>query len=111
MTSFLAEQREAFHQALLDSCLTIDENRVCSNADTDNRLSVRLSLALAERLPGKLQIKKKGAGQRAGKQFETAVRDFLHMTFGQLAHLRPADWVVSRGETSIAAYEQYAHLT
>jgi hypothetical protein len=111
MTSFLAEQRVAFHRALLATCLTVDEKRVCSNADKDNRLSIKLALAIAERLPDELRTIKKETGQRSGKQFETAVRDFLSVTFAELAHLRPADWVVSRSENSIAAYEQYAHLT
>lgn len=111
MQSFLAQHREAFHRALLSSCLTIDEKGICSNADGSNRLSIKLALALAERLPGVARVVKKQSGQTAGKQFETAVRDFLSTAFGQLVHLRPADWVVSSGESSIAAYEQYSHLS
>src|SRR5438874_9469569 len=110
MQSLLASGRNNFHKALLATCLTADNNGICSNADSSNKLSVRIASALASRLPGKPASVTKQAGQAMGVQFETAVRDFLAETFEPLTHLRPADWQVARGEESIAAYEQYAHL-
>jgi hypothetical protein len=109
MLSSLNERRDAFHRDLLATCLTIDEKHVCSNADRSNRLSVTLSLALSERLPGKLQVAKQPQRRQLLKQFQSVVRRFLRETLGQLHQPWPM-WSILGDETGLAAYEQYSHL-
>ena len=108
MLSSLNERRDAFHRDLLATCRTIDEKHVCSNADRSNRLSVTLSLALSEGLPGKLRVANENPRQRLLKQFQSLVQRFLRETLGQLR--QPGSmWSILGDETGLAAYEQYSH--
>jgi hypothetical protein len=111
---FFADARQQFHNALLASILTQDENGVVSNADDGNSASVAIALAVAECL-GSLTTQKKTKGQTAGKVFENECRAFLSATFSELGHLRPGAWSLQvleqRDKLGIARFEQYAHLS
>jgi len=115
MTSILATERIAFHQKLVaNRTLVIDQNGVASNADGSQRFSREAALGIAHRL-GATQGGVRLDGQRAGKQFEDAVREFIERTFLRLGSLRPGRWVVenvggSRAEYHLARYEPYRHL-
>jgi hypothetical protein len=110
-----AEARREFHSGLLASgVLTVNENGVASNADK----SQKSSIAYARHIADSLRVETVGerlAGQTSGGKFESACADFVRITFGMLAALRPGDWEVVKvsGRRSIeyiAKYEQYAHL-
>ena len=109
---FIRRARVDFHASLLDSLLTIDGNGVPSNADKDNRTSVRIASGIAGRLRAETGIR--GAGQTSGNQFEDLVARFVDATFSRLTHLRPGRWSVrkvgNRNRGEIAKYAQYAHL-
>lgn len=109
MLSLVNDQRDAFHRALLATCLTIDEKHACSNADRSNGISVTLSLPLAEKLPGQLRVAKQPQRQRLLEQFESVVRRFLRETLAQL-HQPRVMWSIFGDESGLAAYEQYGHL-
>lgn len=109
---FIRRARVDFHASLLESLLTIDLNGVPSNADKDNRTSVRIAAGIARRLQAEIGIR--GAGQTSGNQFEDLVARFVDVTFRRLTHLRPGRWSVikagNRNRGEIAKYAQYAHL-
>lgn len=112
MTISLAEQRQAFHAALCEELLVID-NGVASNADGSQAASVHIAHSIATQLGAKEGAKL--AGQTAGLRFEQAVERFLKATFGTgRSGLRPGSWSVdciqSRVPLVIAQYEQYSHL-
>ncbi|MDQ1250445.1 MAG: hypothetical protein QG597_4824 [Actinomycetota bacterium] len=111
--SLIADERKAFHAALLGSVLTIDHGEIPSNADRASRLSCEIAAGVAHRLQVETHTNR-GAGQTAGNQFEAAVAAFLDATFSRLDGLRPGRWTVrqitSRSRLEIAEYAQYAHL-
>ena len=106
--------RKKFHQALLATCLTVDDDGIPSNADKDNNRSKEISKVLSA-LIGNPRIQIKAAGQTLGKEFEECVTKFIDQTFTALKHLRPVVWRVLRGQdidgAGIAAYDQYSHLS
>ena len=101
--------RWQFHQELLASILSFDNNGIPSNADRDNRLSIAIARSIAEAIGG-LHTSDRLPGQRAGAIFERTCQQFLERTFFSLAHLRPGKWTISRGGPGIAGFEQYGHL-
>jgi len=107
------EARKAFHAALLESTLTINQAGVVSNADSSNTTSKAIAKGIAERLKAET-IGERIAGQTSGNQFEGICADFVRKTFLKLGHLRPGTWdvhqVCGRNRLEIARYEQYAHL-
>lgn len=108
-----AEARRAYHLDLLKTVLTVDSKGVPSNADKDNKASVRIAAGIAELLKAETQSERL-AGQTSGNKFEDACASFVKATFLKLAHLRPGKWdihqVTGRNRLEIARYEQYAHL-
>jgi hypothetical protein len=108
-----AEARRAYHLDLLKTVLTVDSKGVPSNADKDNKASVRIAAGIAELLKAETQSERL-AGQTSGNKFEDACASFVKATFLKLAHLRPGKWdihqVTGRNRLEIAKYEQYAHL-
>lgn len=110
-----AEERRQFHAGLLLSgALTLSENGIPSNADKDNRLSVRLARDVADQLKVET-VAERLAGQTSGGEFETATASFLWQTFPRLTMLRPGVWdvekVKGRGSKAQASnFEQYSHL-
>ncbi|MDE2865975.1 MAG: restriction endonuclease [Gemmatimonadota bacterium] len=109
---FLATARRRFHDAVLASVLRVNPKGVPNNADKDSRISVRLAEGILDRLAGQA-VAGKISGQRAGKEFELACKEYLEYTFPRLAHLRPGRWrirVGGRGRMAIADYDQYEHL-
>jgi len=108
-----AEARRAYHLNLLKTVLTIDSKGVPSNADKDNKASVRIAAGIAELLKAETQSERL-AGQTSGNKFEDACASFVRETFLKLNHLRPGKWdvhqVTGRNRLEIAKYEQYAHL-
>lgn len=107
------EARRAFHNALLQSCLTIDSQGRPSNCDGTNQPSIRLARGIADLLKAET-VGERSAGQTSGNQFEIACADFVRETFLKLGHLRPGKWDVQhvrgRNRLEIARYEQYSHL-
>lgn len=108
-----SKARRAYHLDLLKTVLTIDSKGVASNADKDNKASVRIAAGIAELLKAETQSERL-AGQTSGNKFEDACASFVRETFLKLNHLRPGMWdvhqVTGRNRLEIAKYEQYAHL-
>ncbi len=113
--ALLAQAREKFHTALLDSILTVDKEGIPSNADRGSRPSILIASGITSRL--KSRIQNRVSGQESGKTFEVHCASFINDTFLELSHLRPGDWnIIRTGRPGrrrapvIADYEQYAHL-
>jgi len=115
MSGLLTQQRRAFHtQLVAERTLAIDDAGHATNADASQRFSRETALTIAREL-GAVAGGKKLDGQRAGKQFESAVHSFLVSTLPALSALRPGQWWIenvggSRGEYHLAKYEPYRHL-
>ncbi|MDK2973482.1 MAG: hypothetical protein PWP23_3237 [Candidatus Sumerlaeota bacterium] len=111
--AFLTEARRAFHAAVLDNILSLNEKGIPSNADGSNPSSRILALGIYEAI-GIESRAARLAGQCAGNKFETICLDFISSVFLRLRHLRPGSWhclqITGRGPSSIARFEQYAHL-
>lgn len=111
----LTDARQAFHRALIDDhTLSIDGGGIATNADSSQGTSRTIALDLALQL-GVPAGDKRLPGQKAGTQFENAVRDYLEHTIGMFPMLRPGRWRVenvggSRSEYHVARYEPYTHL-
>jgi NgoMIV restriction enzyme len=116
-SSRLAKERLAFHRALLEGVLTLNDSGIASNADGSSRLSIKIAAAIAEQLQGQKPGRNglRLAGQTSGNRFEALTANFVRESFAQLQHLRPGSWLVeqvtSRNRRAIAEFEQYAHLT
>lgn len=114
-TAKLTAARRTFHDALIaDRTLSIDALGIATNADGSQETSRNVALHIARQL-GVPQGNRRLAGQQAGKQFESAVRGYLHETIGMFPMLRPGQWHVenvggSRAEYQVAKYEPYTHL-
>lgn len=112
-TAQFAEARRAFHDALLESTLTIDSQGRPSNSDSSNKTSIAIAKGIADRLKAET-IGERAAGQTSGNQFEALCAEFVEATFLRLGHLRPGSWGVQhvrgRNRLEIARYEQYSHL-
>ncbi|MDP2182867.1 MAG: NgoMIV family type II restriction endonuclease [Actinomycetota bacterium] len=108
-----AMARRAFHEALLESCLTVDLQGRPSNSDGSNQTSIKIAKGIADLLKAET-VGKRAAGQTSGHQFESLCADYVRQTFLKLGHLRPGRWEVQhvrgRNRLEIARYEQYSHL-
>lgn len=104
---FNAERRR-FHAALLQGILTLSATGIPSNADKDSRLSRDIAASILAAIGGG-RTEVKGAGQTAGRDFETICAGFLERTFLALNHIRPGSFTVTKGG-AIARFDQYAHL-
>jgi hypothetical protein len=108
----LAHERRQFHAHLLADLLFVGKGGVPSNADGNNRTSIRIASTIAERLVA--GVGERRSAQGAGGAFEQEVARFVRATFLHLAHLRPKHWevrhVTGRGQNAIAAFAQYQHL-
>lgn len=115
MTSVLALARKAFHDELIEYfTLSISPKGVASNADGGQKTSRVIAAYIAQQL-GAHQVEKKLKGQRAGKQFERAVEEFVKAVFPQLQSVRPGEWAIEnlggkRREYKVAKYEPFTHL-
>ncbi|RKN40370.1 NgoMIV family type II restriction endonuclease [Streptomyces hoynatensis] len=115
MTAALTVARQHFHGALAARhTLSLSPDGVASNADSNQKTSTAIAAAIAKALGAQI-VPKKLDGQRAGKQFEQAVEEFLAAVFPLFRSLRPGKWRIenvgsSRGEYQISKYEPYAHL-
>lgn len=113
--AMLSQARADFHTELvLDRTLVVDEKGIASNADSGQRFSREAALSIAQQLGADMGGVKLD-GQRAGSQFETAVRNFVARTLPQFGALRPGKWVVqnvggSRSGYQLAQFEPYRHL-
>lgn len=114
-TAMLSSARANFHLELIRGrTLVVDDDGIASNADSGQRFSREAALSIAEQLGAGLGGQKL-SGQRAGGQFEAAVRNFVASTLPQLSGLRPGNWVVenvggSRSGYRLAQFEPYRHL-
>lgn len=95
-------------------------SNVPSNADSSQRLSVRVAhsmLKKLEKLTGANAAtgKSKLAGQTLGNVFEDLCAQYIENSFKTLSHLRPGTWSVrqvkSRSANAIGDFEQYQHLS
>lgn len=115
MSSILSEARTRFHERLItDETLSFSDSGVASNADGGQALSKMLASHIALALGARVRARKLD-GQSAGKNFESAVAQFLRQTFPLLGGIRPGEWRVenvggSRAEYHVARYEPYTHL-
>lgn len=88
------EARSQYHEKLLQTVLSINENGIPSNADKDSQLSIRIARGITDVLD--TQVRDRLAGQTSGSQFEAVTADFLEGTFLNLAHIRPGHWTIKR---------------
>lgn len=115
MAAALTEARRKFHSELVERhTLTLSPDCVASNADIGQKISVAIAKEIALDLAAQTAAKKL-QGQRAGRQFEQAVENFLRETFPLFRDLRPGDWAIfnvgnSRDGYQVARYEPYSHL-
>lgn len=113
MNSLIKEARQRFHQQLLGTCLTIDDQMIASIADSSQEFSKNVARSLISKI-GTPRVISKSSGQQAGSLFEDACLGFLKNTFLHLDILRPGKWdiqkISSRKGLAIAAFEQYYHL-
>jgi len=113
--AMLSQARSDFHRELiLNRTLVVDDKGVASNADSGQRFSREAAMHIAEQLGADLGGLKLD-GQRAGSQFENAVRNFVARTMPQLSSLRPGSWAIenvggSRSGYRLAQFEPYRHL-
>lgn len=116
MSAGLTDARRAFHDELIaHSTLSIDAAGIATNADSSQETSRKVALHIARALGAREVEGKRLPGQKAGKQFEEAVRNYLHSTIDMFPMLRPGTWRVenvggSRAEYHVAQYEPYTHL-
>ncbi|MBN5091548.1 restriction endonuclease [Stenotrophomonas maltophilia] len=108
-----AAERLAFHAALLNKILTLDEDGNPSNSDSASGPSKKISKHIAKQL--KVETKaKRVPGQISGASFESACTDFIRSNFVSLNHIRPGNWLIKqvggRNRRTIASFQQYAHL-
>jgi len=110
--ALITSTRKLFHNELVCSLLTFNSNGVPSNADKDNKTSVRIATGIANRLQAKIGAR--AVAQTSGSHFEDCVAGFLINSFPKLFHLRPGKWVIqkvgNRNRHGIAKYAQYGHL-
>lgn len=115
MSALITKARRDFHRELVVyETLSISDIGVASNADSSQKTSKFIGLFIAQALHAR-EATKKLDGQRAGNQFESAVKNFVAATFPKLETLRPGDWDVehvggSRKTYQIAKFEPYTHL-
>lgn len=115
MTAALTKARIQFHRGLVENhTLSLSSNGVASNADSSQRTSIAVALAVAQKLDAQT-VPQKLTGQKAGKQFEEAVEAFLKEIFPAFRSIRPGNWTIenvggSRAEYQISKYEPYSHL-
>ena len=112
--SLISLARQEFHRGLLkDGILTIDKDGIPNIADKGSKQSIGIAQQMVKAV-GSASTSVKAAGQTSGKEFESAVADFLRNTFLKLGHLRPGSWEVSDqttgGSVEISNFEQYEHL-
>ena len=112
-TSRFRQLRQAYHKELLAQVLTISPQGVPSNADKDNRLSVKIAQSIAEQLSATTSSERL-PGQTSGNRFEAISAQYIQAAFAELEHLRPGLWQIqqisSRNRLEIARYQQYEHL-
>jgi len=105
--------RKEFHANILKELLSINSKGIASNADSNNKTSIKIAGGIAELLKAET-VSERMAGQTSGNHFENICADFIKETFLKLRHLRPGKWdvhqVTSRNRLEIAKYEQYTHL-
>lgn len=106
--ALLQEAREKFLGNVLDGLLLQDRDGVPSNADKDNKRSVRIAQRMAD-LIGEVVSGPRLAGQTSGSKFEVLCCSFLKESFGYLQHLRPGNWEIALHGT-IERFQQYLHL-
>ncbi|WP_071842475.1 NgoMIV family type II restriction endonuclease [Dickeya fangzhongdai] len=127
MKGLISQKRDEFHRVLIEQRTLAfskfnryGETRIASNADSGQRVSVRLSNLLFDKLAHRLDIRpdiseKKKDGQTTGNEFEAACAKFLNDTFPKLDVLRPGKWSVTqihqRSEAVLGQFEQYSHLS
>lgn len=90
----ITKARSRFHANLVaNHTLSLSPSGVASNADGNQKTSVAIAAHIADVLEAQM-IPKKLKGQRAGTQFEVAVKGFLEETFPLLQNVRPGKWEV-----------------
>lgn len=109
MSGRIENLRRAYHRRIFRDVLRQNSRGAPNNADSSNKASVRLGNGIVKNIGFRM---KRGnlAGQTAGKQFESATKDYLCDAFRLLSHLRPGNWSFSLGG-NIGEYEQYMHLS
>ena len=112
MKPFIALERKNYHNALLESILTVDGNGVASNADKSSKVSVAVAKSIADQLMA--DTKTKVLGQTSGAKFEEINMAFLEKTFPKLQNIRPGDWRIlklgNNNRLRTSDFCQYEHL-
>ena len=107
----IVKLREQFQRTVCLEVIFLKDSKygqTPSIADISNSLSRSLACSITNALGYPVstdEIKP----QTAGRNFETAVRDYVQSTMKVLAHLRPADWIYSV-HSDISEFVQYRHL-
>ena len=104
----IVKLREQFQRTVCLEVIFLKKGQTPSIADIDSNLSSSLARSITNALGYPVstdEIKP----QTAGRNFETAVRDYVQSAMKVLAHLRPADWIYSV-HSNISEFFQYRHL-
>jgi len=113
MDALIITARNAYHQELLESILTIDQKGIPSNADKSSKLSVKIAQGITDRLIATTQ--EKAVGQTSGKKFEECNMTYLKSTFPFLQGIRPGKWEIlklgNNNRLKTSDFSQYEHLT
>lgn len=110
--SIIQKARHHYHVRLLNSILTVNTKGIPSNADTCNKLSIRIAKGVTDILQS--ETGEKAKGQTSGNEFEKINMQFLQDVLPHLIPFRPGTWIVQQlgnhNRYGISAFEQYAHL-
>lgn len=112
-TGYVSEIRGQFHRSLLESILWRNSGGTPSNADKDNKASVRIANAILDQMASSA-AQERLPGQTSGHEFERIVAGFVRETFPRLTTIRPGPWIVEHivgNRMILSRFEQYAHLT
>ena len=105
----IGKARVAFHAALIaGGVLTIDDEDSVRLADNTSDLSRLIGRGVIEALRGEVG-RARLTGQTAGKNLETAVRDYLSTVLEGMKDLLPGAFTAHNG-VPIARFAQYRHL-
>ena len=104
----IVKLREQFQRTVCLEVMFLKDCQTPSIADIDSNLSSSLARSITNAL-GYPVSTNEIKPQTAGRNFETAVRDYVQSAMKVLAHLRPADWIYSV-HSNISEFFQYRHL-
>ncbi len=100
--------RREFHRKVCSQAIYLRGGESPSISDVSSKLSKNLAIGLVQNIDLPLS-EQEIDGQRAGSQFEKAVKEYLESMLTRLSHLRPAKWQYTIHD-NISRFIQYQHI-